>query len=156
MSIYNRKLSSRKHPQGRKTRKTQARLCAAGMPGSGYKGCPGKQSPDITALRLNLIQPHATMCHTSCSSGCQPACCVPSYCQPACCVPVGCQSSVCVPVSFKPALCVPVRCQSSVCVPVSCRPVVCVAPSCQSSGCCQPSCTSILCRPISCSIPSCC
>ncbi|KAL2805490.1 keratin-associated protein 12-1, partial [Daubentonia madagascariensis] len=45
------------------------------------------------------------MCHTSCSSGCQPAGCVPSPCQATCYVPVSCQSSVCVPLSCRPAVC---------------------------------------------------
>ncbi|KAK7796007.1 hypothetical protein U0070_012129, partial [Myodes glareolus] len=88
----------------------------------------------------NSYQPaSATMCHTSCSSGCQPSCCVSSPCQPACCVSSPCQSS-CVPLSCRPAICIPVRCQVACCVPVSCRPTVCMAPSCQSAVCVPVSC----------------
>ncbi|XP_011892833.1 PREDICTED: keratin-associated protein 12-3 [Cercocebus atys] len=101
-------------------------------------------------------QPHAIMCQTSCSPGCQLTCCIPSPCQASCYVPVSCQSSVCVPVSCTRIVCVAPSCQPSVCVPVSCRPIIYVTPSCQSSGCCQPPCTTVFCRPISCSAPSCC
>nr|XP_040143064.1 keratin-associated protein 10-8-like [Ictidomys tridecemlineatus] len=130
-----------------------------------YKGCQGRRCQ--TSPPPPQHQPaSATMCHTSCSSGCQPACCLPSPCQATCCVPVSCRPTVCVPVrcqvaccapvSCRPIVCVAPSCQSSGCLPVSCRPSVCVAPCCQSSGCCQPPCPTLLCRPVSCSTPACC
>ncbi|KAF7474123.1 hypothetical protein GHT09_015207 [Marmota monax] len=78
-----------------------------------YKGCQGRRRQ--TSPPPPQHQPaSATMCHTSCSSGCQPACCLPSPCQATCCVPVSC----------RPTVCVPVRCQVACCAPVSCRPIV--------------------------------
>ncbi|XP_012916714.1 keratin-associated protein 12-1-like [Mustela lutreola] len=93
------------------------------------------------------------MCHTSCSTGCQPASCSPSSCQTSCYVPVSCRPAL--SVSCKPAVYVVPSCQSSVCVPVSCKPLVLMASSCQSSGGCQPSRPTLLYRPVSCSTPSC-
>nr|XP_005606274.2 keratin-associated protein 12-2-like [Equus caballus]XP_008509442.1 PREDICTED: keratin-associated protein 12-2-like [Equus przewalskii] len=133
---------------------------------SGIKAAPGRSLQTPLPSCSTAAQPHASMCHTSCSSGCQPACCTPSPCQASCCVPVSCQPAVCSPVSCQPAVCSPVSCQPSVCVartcqyflrvPVRCKPTVLVAAPCQSSGCCQssvcgaPSCQSFVRVPVSC------
>ncbi|XP_013845676.2 keratin-associated protein 12-1-like [Sus scrofa] len=143
---------------------TRCASALLGRPLPGYKGCPGRKPADITALLQTPAHPHTTMSYTSCSSGCQTACYVPSSCQPSSCTSSSCQAScvpvsyrkvVCVPVSCRPAVCVAPSCQSSGCLPVSCKPVVWVAPSCQSSGFCQPLRPSLVCRPLSCSTPSC-
>lgn len=64
------------------------------------------------------------MCHTSWSSGCQPACCVlpgvllcASSCQAICCVPSQCQVTCCMSVSCKPAIHLLMICWSLVCGP---------------------------------------
>uniref|UniRef100_A0A8D1FG19 Uncharacterized protein n=1 Tax=Sus scrofa TaxID=9823 RepID=A0A8D1FG19_PIG len=81
------------------------------------------------------------MCHTSCSSGCQPACCVlpgvllcASSCQAISCVPVCVRPVCCTPVCCRPVCCRPVCC-----TPVCCTPVCCEASPYSASSCCQPS-----------------
>uniref|UniRef100_A0A8C0CM33 Uncharacterized protein n=1 Tax=Balaenoptera musculus TaxID=9771 RepID=A0A8C0CM33_BALMU len=139
---------------------------------------PGIKAPGEAACRHHhptLAQPHATVCHTSCPSGCQAACRVPSSCQPSCCASSPCQATD-VPVSRKPGVHVPVSREPGVHVPVSREPVVHVpvsrepgvhvpvsrdykpvraASSCHSSVCCRPSRPALRCRPAPCSTPSC-
>ncbi|XP_061024036.1 keratin-associated protein 12-1-like [Dama dama] len=95
------------------------------------------------------------MCDTSCSAGCQPACCVPSSCQLACpavCCPApGCRNPCGAPhvaLLFRPACCVPVSCKPVLYVPVCYKRIVYVISSCQPATFCQPSCPALVCRPI--------
>ncbi|KAB0398110.1 hypothetical protein E2I00_019759, partial [Balaenoptera physalus] len=116
-----------------------------------------KKLPELSHCDQKLqeeTQLHATVCHASCSEGCQPArpavCCpalgcrgscdaprVALLCRPACSCP-----SPCCPVASgcSPACHVPSPCQASCCVPVSCKPVVWVVPAR------QPSCPALTCR----------
>ncbi|XP_059244227.1 keratin-associated protein 12-1-like [Mustela nigripes] len=155
---------------GRSTNKGDSScvLCCPDPRSANIKAARGRSLQNSPRSTLTPLQPHATMCHTSCSTGCQPAGCVPSSCQTSCyvlspcqtsccmsspcqtscCVPSPCQTSCCVPSSCQPASCTPSSCQTSCCVPVSCRPALSV--SCKPAVYVVPSCQSSVCVPVSC------